>query len=192
MTVWDGLGLGLALAAGLGILAARDWRWRLGFAALQYAAVFVWVAGIWGLELAAVKLAAGWVALAILGSSSPGAARQPGDAGALFRALVFALVALAAWSVAPQLVEWVPSVSRWQGTAAIVLAAVGLVLMGMSRGALANAAGQLVFLSGFELAFASQEQAALLAGLLAAVNLAVALAGAYLDAGESPPAQEAR
>ncbi|MDH5605667.1 MAG: hypothetical protein OEY93_02155, partial [Anaerolineae bacterium] len=61
------IGLAFALLSSSTMLVARNWRWLISALGLQYLAVYILVSGPWPIELAAVKLVAGWMAASILG-----------------------------------------------------------------------------------------------------------------------------
>ena len=176
----------LLSATSLTLLASHRWRWCLLALAVQYAGVFSLVALDWPLALAAVKLVAGWVAglvLAITVHNSPEVwvmeeHTQPG--GALFRVLAAGLVAMVVASVASRMAEWMPGVKMEQVWGGLILIGIGLLHLGLTAQPLRVVLGLLTVLSGFEILYAAVETATLVAGLLAAVNLGLALVGAYL------------
>ena len=62
----------------------------------------------------------------------------------------------------------------------ILLVEVGLVMLGLNARPLRVVLALLVLFSGFEILYAMVERSTLVAGLLALVNLVLALIGAYL------------
>jgi predicted phage tail protein len=56
----------------------------------------------------------------------------------------------------------------------------GILQLGFRTDPLSSVLGLLTFLSGFEILYAAIEQSTLVAGLLAVINLSLALVGAYL------------
>jgi hypothetical protein len=176
----------LAAFTALLLLVSTDWRLSVAALAGQYIAVFTLAALSWTLELAVVKLVAGWMAGAVLGMAlvgSPEEGRQQSRLGfaiILFRILGAGLVGLVAVSVAPRLVQWVPALRLEQAYGGALLIGLGLLHLGLTAQPLRVSLGLLTVLGGFEIVYASVETSALVTGLLAGVNLGLALVGAFL------------
>jgi hypothetical protein len=176
----------LLIATSLTLLASHRWRWCLFALALQYVGVFTLVTLNWPIALAAVKVVAGWMAglvlfIAVLNSPDTWLAEertQPGSA--LFRLLAAGLVALVVASIAPRAAIWMPGVEMEQVWGGLILIGIGLLHLGLTAQPLRVILGLLTVLSGFEILYAAVESATLVAGLLAGVNLGLALVGAYL------------
>jgi hypothetical protein len=169
------------------LLLSRDWRLSLFALALQYGGVFVLVLLSWPVEMAAVKLVAGWMAAAVLGMALLGAqpdrpeSTQPsGLAGVAFRLLAASLVVLVVFSVVDKVAAWVPGIRPEQALGALLLIGLGMLQLGLTAQPMQVVIGVLTTLSGFEIFYAAVENSALVAGLLAAVNLGLAFVGAYL------------
>lgn len=150
--------------------------------AVQYLAVFLLTLQSWSLGLSAVKLVAGWMALAILSASQP--SDDLSESGAAPRGRFFRLAAaIMIWSlvisVSPSIQEWLPLDSSliWSG---LILMGMGLLQLGMSTRPIRVIVGLLTLFSGFEVLYAAIENAVLVAGLLAVVTLGIASIGAYL------------
>jgi hypothetical protein len=162
-----------------------NWNWRAGIVALavQFLAVFWLTAVVWPLGLAVVKLVAGWMAGAILGASQPGEEALEESvgrvAGGRFRLAAALLVILLVFSILPTAQTWLP-VPEPVLLGGLLLLSLGLLQLGMTVRPLRIVLGLLTILSGFELLYAVLESSVLLAGLLAVVNLGLALVGAYL------------
>lgn len=178
------------------LLISWDWRLSISVLALQYIGVFVLVALNWPVQMAVTKLVAGWMAGAVLGMALV-TAPQIGDeveigsrkgysystielSGRLFRLLAALMVGLAMLSVVSNVVEWLPGVVKEQALGALILMGVGFIQLGMTAKPLHVVIGLLTVLSGFEILYAALEISALVTGLLAGVNLGLALVGAYL------------
>lgn len=178
------------------LLISWDWRLSISVLALQYIGVFVLVALTWPVQMAVTKLVAGWMAGAVLGMALV-TAPQIGDeveigsrkgysystielSGRLFRLLAALMVGLAMLSVVSNVVEWLPGVVKEQALGALILMGVGFIQLGMTAKPLHVVIGLLTVLSGFEILYAALEISALVTGLLAGVNLGLALVGAYL------------
>ncbi len=178
------------------LLAGRDWRLAVSALGAQYVGVFILVALIWPLEMAAVKLVAGWIAAAILGmelvnrpEKSLGDERF-GWSGSLFRIFSAGLVGLAVLSFAPDMAKWMLTASYDQILGGLILAGMGLLHLGLTAHPLRTILGLLTVLAGFEILYATVETSALVAGFLAAINLGIALIGAYLLAAPTLEVEE--
>jgi hypothetical protein len=182
----------LATATALVVLAATNWRWRLGALGLQYVAVFFLVSQSWPASLAVVKLLAGFMAASVLAVSRAGSRadvemrRWPAEW--VFRLLAAVLAFMAAASLVPRVLEAIPEMPAAQAWAGLVLVGLGLLNLGFSTRTLPVLASLLMFMAGFEVMYAAVEQSTLVAGLLALVNLGIALAGSYLLEVEQPGA----
>ncbi len=177
--------VGLLLATSLILLLSRDWRWSVGALAGQYLGVFLLTALSWPLEMAVAKLVAGWFAGAVLGMTRVGIKTESETtssrpSGRLFRLLAAALVLLAILSIAPPTVEWVPEIGLHQVVGGYILIGMGLLHLGLTALSMRVVLSLLTILSGFEILYAVVEDSTLVAGLLAVINLAIALVGAYL------------
>jgi hypothetical protein len=174
----------------LALVTSARWRWSLFALGLQYVGVFILSAQTWPLEMAAVKLVAGWMAAAVLGMAiSESVSLRPGTGPAeerawpssrVFRLLAGGLVILAAYSLAPGVSAWLPGIPDYQAQGGIMLIGMGLLHLGLTTQPIRVATGLLTALSGFEIIYAAAETSALLAGLLAAVHLSLALVCTYL------------
>lgn len=172
------------------LLVSSNWRWIILILAIQYTGVFLLVAMHWPVEVAAAKIVAGWMASAVLGvaineaSSSTSTAWQETEksrpSGRLFRLLAAGLVIPTVLSITPHVVEWLDGIGGMQAVGALTLIGMGLLHLGLTAQPLRVVIGLLTILSGFEILLAAVEAVALVAGLLASVNLGLALVGAYL------------
>ncbi len=197
----------LVAATTLILLISDDWRICLASLAVQYSAVFLLVLRFWSFEMATTKLVAGWIASAILGmaianlpfwnekANSPPKLTFPGSqklfssslsgksgvlSGKLVAVFSASLVWLMVFTYADQMLFFFPGIGLNASIASLLLIGMGLLQLGFSSRPLPTILGLLTTLSGFEILYASVESSALLAGLLAVVNLGIALAGAYL------------
>jgi hypothetical protein len=176
----------LVFITGSLLLVSKDWRLSVSVLALQYTSVFILTALSWPLELAAVKLVAGWMCGAILGLAlvniqMVGLDEEPIPlTGQIFRILTAFLSGLIAYSIGLDLVIWLPEIQIEQAIGGLILIATGLVHLGLTATPLRVILGLLTVLSGFEILYAAIERSNLLTGLLALVSLGLALIGAYL------------
>jgi hypothetical protein len=180
----------LVTLTSIALLISSNWRWVVLILAAQYTGVFILVAVEWPIEMAAAKIVAGWMASAVLGVtvneafSSDSTSWQVTDtywpSGRLFRLLAAGLVIPTVLSATPQLVEWMGGIGELQAAGALTLIGMGLLHLGLTAQPLRVVIGLLTVLSGFEIILATIQVSALVAGLLAFVNLGLALVGAYL------------
>lgn len=177
--------LPVALLGMTALFLLVNWNWRAGIVALalQFLGVFWLTAAVWPLGLAVVKLVAGWMAGAILGASQPGEeALEEGSGrsvGGRFRLAAALLVILLIFSILANAQAWLP-VPEPVLLGGMLLISLGLLQLGMTVRPLRITLGLLTVLSGFELLYAALETSVLLAGLLAVINLGLALVGAYV------------
>ncbi|OGO65904.1 MAG: hypothetical protein A2029_12240 [Chloroflexi bacterium RBG_19FT_COMBO_47_9] len=168
------------------ILVSQDWRYCIVALAIQYFGVFLLLYSSLPVETAIVKIVAGWMAGAILGIavySGPGIWRKPDYSlkfGPVFRIMAAAMIALAITSLVFSSESWLLMIStpiRW---GSFILIGIGLLQLSLSSNPLRVIIGLLTALSGFEILYAVIESSILVMGLLAGVNLGLALVGAYL------------
>jgi hypothetical protein len=186
----------LVFLASVVLLVSWDWRASIFALAVQYAGVFVLVAGSWPIPMAVVKLVAGWMAGAVLGMALVGSPegyrleQRPGLAGISFRLLVTILFGLIGISLAPKIADWVPGIAIEQVYGGLALLGLGLLHLGLAAQPLRVTLGLLTTLAGFEIFYAVVESSTMVSGLLASVSLGLALVGAYLLVGPSVEAAE--
>lgn len=172
------------------LVLSHNWRWSILTLALQYVGVFLLTTLSWSIEMSVAKLVAGWMASAVLGiaiseaaAASPVSWRESERAwpsSRLFRLLAACLVLITVISGSNRISEWVPGLELPQTIGGMMLIGMGLLHLGLTAQPLRVVLGLLTVLSGFEIFYAVVEASTLVAGLLAAVTLGLALAGAYL------------
>ncbi|OGO11949.1 MAG: hypothetical protein A2Y53_01470 [Chloroflexi bacterium RBG_16_47_49] len=187
--VTEPLVLGAVLLVGLTaifILISRDWRYCIAALALQYIGVFLLVNASWPIEMAVAKMVAGWMAGAILGiamTSGSESWREPEQSmifGPVFKIMAAAILILTITSVVLHSESWLSMITlpiRW---GSFILISIGLLQLSLTSHPLRVIIGLLTTLSGFEIIYAVIETSILVTGLLAGVNLGLALVGAYL------------
>lgn len=168
------------------LFVSSDWRITIVALALQYLGVFILISGTWPLEIAIIKLIAGWMATVVLGATRGGdfEVEEVGTmkpTGGLFRLFVGIFVALIVISFAPKVFDWIPELGIFQILGGFILMGLGLLGMGLSMEPLRMTVGLLMIFAGFEIFYAVVEQSALVAGLLALINLMLALVASYLS-----------
>jgi hypothetical protein len=186
----------------LSLLITTDWRISILLLSLQYVAVFLMVLISWPLQMAVIKLVAGWMAGAVLGMaviSAPTVRQrlesrpQSGEEGSRasawssfiqtgrpFQLLAAGLVGLSVFYLAPQIVQWIPEIGIVPALGGLTLIGMGLLKLGFNDQPLMIILGLLTVLAGFEIIYSILEISALVAGLLAVITLGLALVGAYL------------
>jgi hypothetical protein len=172
-------------------ILVQEWRLSIILLTLQFLGAAVLLVPNWPLELVSAFLISGWMSGAVLGMaaiSMPPAARH--TPGALRRfgltpfntvRLISALLSLmVVASLVPLLGRWLPGVNPVQTWGGLLLITLGLLQLGFTTSAFRTSIGLLTILSGFIIFYSAVESSSLLGGLLAAINLSLALAGAYL------------
>jgi hypothetical protein len=173
----------IVIGCSLALLISRNWRQAVIALALLYVGVFWLVGLILPIGLAAIKLVVGWMAGAVLGASAQ--TYQPAwEEGGLrsvqyFRLAAGLVIILLIFSLTPALATLliVDQVILW---GAMGLIGLGLLQLGITTNTLKLFAGLLTALAGFEIIYATLESSVLVAGLLAIVNIGLALSGSYL------------
>lgn len=165
------------------LLLGQKWRYSMIALAVQYLAVFWLVGLVLPINLAVVKLVVGWMLIAIIGINQPQEdfedIKFTGPAGLLIRLISASLIGLLVFSIAPSLANIIATgmVILWGG---LILIGMGLLQLGMSTRISRIFLGLFTLLSGFEILYAAVESATLVAGLLAIVNLGLAMIASYL------------
>jgi len=82
--------------------------------------------------------------------------------------------------MAPPIAGWISNIQLEQVVGALILIGLGLLHLGFTAVPFRIILALLTVLSGFEIIYAGVEKSTLVAGLLAGVNLGLAMVGAYL------------
>lgn len=165
------------------LLMSQNWRLCVLALAVQYLAAFWLVALIWPVGLAAVKLVAGWMAGSLIGATQPEAElledHFKSQAGRLLRLITALVILLVSYTLIPAVQEWIPGNPAivWGG---ILLIGMGVLQLGMTTLTLRVFFGLLTIVTGFEVLYAVVEVSVLVTGILAFINLGLALVCAYL------------
>jgi hypothetical protein len=144
------------------------------------------VAESWPIEIAVVKLVAGWIAGAVLGLALINlpqglySERSGYLANVIFRILAAILAGLFAFAGGTILVPGFPEITLDQAHGSMMLITLGLIHLGLTTQPFRVILGLLTALSGIEIIFSAVESSILIAGLLATVILGLAVIGAYL------------
>lgn len=177
----------LVTVTSVGLLLARDWRWLIIFLSTQYFGMLLLTLQHWPLGMASVKVVAGWMSAAILGMTRSGLPREDLaersnvlPRGHLFRLFAAIIVLLIVSSVTPRVDVIMADAGFAVTSGSLLLVGMGLLHLGVTNHILRVTIGLMTTLSGFEILYATVEGSALVAGLLAIINLGLALAGSYL------------
>jgi len=187
----------LILLAAAVIMTERDWRVNLGALGAQYLAAFWLITRHLPFIIGSAKLITGWMVIAILGITRSGAENFEEDESSglprdRFFGFVFAGIALLVSAGASLRIEaLIPGLEIPVIAGSLLLIITGILQLGITSDLLRALIGLLSMLAGFEVIYAAVENSVLVAGLLAIVNLGLALVGAYLLLAGSLPAQPA-
>jgi hypothetical protein len=162
-------------------------RWMVGLLAVQYTGVFLMVSISWPLEIAVVKLVAGWMAAAILflayGARSFTERYERLTAslpGTFFMGFAAILIGISMYSLVPSALRWFIGASPQQVLGGAWLLGLGTLQLSFSQQDDRIIIGLLTIISGFEILYATLEASVLMTGLLALLNIGLAFVGAYL------------
>jgi len=165
--LFQSLSVAVLFLCAAGILLVNNWRWMTGILALQYVGVLGLVSISWPVEIAVVKLVAGWMASAVLFLTYVNVPASADDTPyeldlpvIYFRGFAAVLIGLSVYSLVPAALRWFLGATSQQTLG-------GLLLL-------------LTFISGFEILYATLEASVLMTGLLAILNIGIAFIGAYL------------
>jgi hypothetical protein len=177
----------LITVTSIGLLLARDWRWLIIYLSAQYFGMLILTLQHWPLGMASVKVVAGWMSAAILGMTRSGLPREDRaersnvlPRGRLFRLFAAAIVLIIVSSVTPRVDVIMADAGFAVTSGSLLLIGMGLLHLGVTNHILRVTIGLMTALSGFEILYATVENSVLVAGLLAIINLGLALAGSYL------------
>jgi hypothetical protein len=183
ITILNWIALVIALATSVGLLLQRDWRRGIGLLATQYLSVFWLVQTHWPVSMASVKLVTGWMACAVLGiaqlNTDPAQETEASwPQGRLFRLFTAGIIMATTFALSLRASSWLV-LSLPISWGSLLLVGMGLLQLGISAQPFRVILGLLTVLAGFEILYAAVESSILVAALLSAVNLGLALTGAY-------------
>lgn len=186
MTVLAWIAVLIIVVTSVGLLIVRDWRVSIILLAVQYLAMFILLLPRWPLGLASVKVVSGWMASAILGMTRSGL--QTDDVenesswprGRLFRLFAAGMVGIIVAGATPAVNNMMADAGISIITGSLMLIGMGLLHLGITSQILRVTLGLMTVLAGFEILYATVEGSVLVAGLLAVINLGLALVGSYL------------
>jgi hypothetical protein len=172
----------LILACLIAIILFSNWRRTVVALAVMYIGSFFLFLQVVPITLASVKLISGWASALLLVLLLPVQIRKP-ETGVRSK-LVFYLFALVfIWIIAYLVAK--PASTIMQSIPEIIFAGLaifgtGIFLLGIRFEPYSVILGILLVFSGFELLYASVETSVLINGLLAAINLLMALIGSLM------------
>jgi hypothetical protein len=173
----------LILASLLGLLIFNSWRRSVICLAILYLGQFILLVQVNPLTLSAVKLISGWMSALLLGLLIPKEDEKPGSnylANQIFKVLANVLIWVIAFLITKSTAS-IFSLSPEIVFASFVIFGSGLLQLGLRSKPLSVILGILTVFAGFELLYASLEMSVLINGLLAAINLLIALIGYYFE-----------
>jgi hypothetical protein len=178
---------GLMFVCGTALLIISSRRLMTVLLALQYIGVFLLVSVSWPIEIAVVKLVAGWMASSVLfltylnlPPSDQEGMLPASPAGMFFKGFTAVLIAVSVYSVVPVGLRWFLGATPSQILGGFLLLGLGLLQLGLSRESLRIIIGLLTVIAGFEILYATLEASVLMTGLLAILNIGLAFLGSYL------------
>lgn len=186
----------IVIITSVGLLIVQDWRWSIILLAIQYFGMFMLVLQHWPLGMASVKVVAGWMSAAILGMTRSGITSESFNEediwprGRLFRLFMATMVLMIVAAVTPGVDTIVADAGYAVTGASLILIGMGLLHLGITSYVLRVVVGLMTVLSGFEILYSAVEGSVLVAGLLAVINLGLALVGAYLLLAQNAPEEE--
>ena len=183
----------ILLVTSAGLLIVRDWRWSMVLLAIQFLGMFVLTLQHWPLGMSSVKLVAGWMSAAILGMTRSGFPSESLEEqgiwprGRLFRLFAAGIVLLIVAATTPAVDTIMADAGYAVTSGSLLLIGMGLLHLGITSHILRVVIGLLTVLAGFEILYSAVEGSILVAALLAAINLGLALVGAFLLTAENTP-----
>ncbi len=174
----------LTVITAMVILVFRDWRIVAAALVLQYLAAFVLITSSWPIGMSVVKLIVGWMSAAAISLTYFHKEKNPTvndtTASFVFRSLAGLLVILVVFIIAPGLQGNVfPRLDLIVLQSGLMLMGLALMQLGTTSDAYLTIVSLLSLISGFEVIYAGLELSTLLTGLLAIVNLGIAMVGVY-------------
>lgn len=186
----------ILLITSAGLLIVRDWRWSMVLLAIQFVGMFVLTLQHWPLGMSSVKLVAGWMSAAILGMTRSGFTSESLEEqgiwprGRLFRLFAAAIVLLIVAATTPAVDTIMADPGYAVTSGSLLLIGMGLLHLGITSHILRVVISLMTVLAGFEILYSAVETSILVAALLAAINLGLALVGAFLLTAENTPEPE--
>lgn len=168
-------------AACLVLFVFPTWRRALIGLGVLFLMAFVFYLQVWPFTMSAVKLITGWmVVVTLFFSPIQEEFPEPGISGhQLFKLGALVLIWVVAFLITSKVNQYF-QIKPEILFAAIAIFGTGLLQLGMTTKPFYILTGILLVFAGFEVLYASIETSILINGLLALMNLLVALVGSYL------------
>lgn len=166
------------------LLVFNSWRWISIAWVFQVFCVF-WLTSLsWSVPESAVKLVGGWIAIAIVSSTHPVEIFEK-DTSLLrdsfgFRFILAGMGWLLSFSIASEIQSIIPGRIEiiWGGLLLIIS---GILQVGLSANYLRSIIGIIMFISGFEILYASIENSVLVSGLLTFLTIGLSCLTLYFQ-----------
>ena len=168
-------------AACLALFVFPTWRRALIGLGVLFLMAFVFYLQVWPFTMSAVKLITGWmVVVTLFFSPIQEEFPEPGISGhQLFKLGALVLIWVVAFLITSKVNQYF-QIKPEILFAAIAIFGTGLLQLGMTTKPFYILTGILLVFAGFEVLYASIETSILINGLLALMNMLVALVGSYL------------
>lgn len=168
------------------VLVARDWRWEVFGLSALYLIGFSLIVQIWPFTLAAVKLIAGLMSVALLSTVKLNLEEQEEqDESISSRIFIFLLVCLT-WIIVTATVNELNEVLPISYTnlyVGLIMVCAGIVKFSLNQDFFAIMIGLLAFLTGFDIIYSSLEGSALVTGIYSLIIFLICVLGSYLEGG---------
>jgi hypothetical protein len=172
------------------LLLIQDWRVVLAALGIQYSGVFILIGVSWPIELAAIILLSGGISVVLIGIELARLTTVKSLSYGYFcdhihlsirilRFFLAILIGLSIYTMSTGVTKWLLGATYYQVFGGLLLAGMGIVIMGITNRPLRIIVGLLTFLSGFEILFATFDSAILITGFISTLTLLVALFGVY-------------
>lgn len=173
----------LILAALLGVFLFETWRRQVVSLAALYLGMFILMVQVNSLALSSAKLISGWMAALLLGLIVPKVDFAP-EEGLLSNQVFKIAASVFIWMIGFFIARSVGSVFSTKPEIVFISLAIfgsGMLQLGMKAKPLQVILGVLLIFAGFDLLYSSIETSVLINGLLAAMNLLIALLGTFFE-----------
>ena len=178
----------MILAALLGLFLFNNWRRQVISLVALYLGMFILLVQVNPFTLAAVKLISGWMSALLLGLIIPKEKVPPAE-GLLSNQIFRVFCSIFIWVIAYLISKSVGDIFSVNSLVVFISLAIfgsGLLQLGMKVDPLQVVLGILTVFAGFELLYTSIESSVLINGLLAAMNLLIALLGTFFNSRDNP------
>ena len=168
------------------VLVARDWRWETFGLSAIYLIGFALIVQIWPFTLAAVKLMAGLMSIALLSTVKINMAEQVEKDDSLSSRIFVFLLACLTWIIVSATVNDLNAILPISYTnlyTGMIIICAGLLKVSLNQEIFDIVIGLLMFLVGFDIIYSSLEGSALVTGFYSLIILLICILGSYLEGG---------